>query len=58
MVIGFIMGLLLELSKSSKSNTLKKTSNLLSRNQPEKILAPDKADEELKMVRLILSYYP
>lgn len=52
MVIGFILGLLLDLYKPSKSsNTLKKTSHLLSRNQPEKILAPPKPDDEdLKMV--------
>ncbi|KAH0642448.1 hypothetical protein KY290_034040 [Solanum tuberosum] len=52
-VIGFIIGLLLDLSKPSKSNTLKKTSNLLNRNQPEKILSPAKADEELKMVLVV-----
>ncbi|XP_055820525.1 uncharacterized protein LOC129889301 isoform X1 [Solanum dulcamara] len=52
-VIGFIIGLLLDLSKPSKSNTLKKTSNLLSRNQHEKILAPAKADEEIKMVLVV-----
>ncbi|PHU09266.1 Peptidyl-tRNA hydrolase 2, mitochondrial [Capsicum chinense] len=53
-VIGFIIGLLMDLSKHSKSsNSLKKTSNLLNRNQPEKILAPSKADEELKMVLVV-----
>ncbi|KAJ8555493.1 hypothetical protein K7X08_012989 [Anisodus acutangulus] len=53
-VIGFILGLLLDLTKPSKSsNTLKKTSNLLTRNQPEKILATLKADEELKMVLVV-----
>ncbi|KAL3330373.1 hypothetical protein AABB24_034289, partial [Solanum stoloniferum] len=52
-VVGFIIGLLLDLSKPSKSNTLKKTSNLLNRNQPEKILSPAKADEELKMVLVV-----
>ncbi|KAK4365057.1 hypothetical protein RND71_016415 [Anisodus tanguticus] len=53
-VIGFILGLLLDLTKPSKSsNTLKKTSNLLTRNQPEKILATPKADEELKMVLVV-----
>ncbi|CAN4076659.1 unnamed protein product [Withania somnifera] len=53
-VIGFIIGLLLDLSKHSKSNnTLKKTSNLLTRNQPGKILIPPKADEELKMVLVV-----
>ncbi|XP_016537769.1 peptidyl-tRNA hydrolase 2, mitochondrial isoform X2 [Capsicum annuum] len=55
-VIGFIIGLLMDLSKHSKSsNSLKKTSNLLNRNQPEKILAPSKADEELKMRAFPLS---
>ncbi|KAJ8531366.1 hypothetical protein K7X08_026800 [Anisodus acutangulus] len=50
-VIDFILGLLLDLTKPSKSsNTLKKTSNFLTRNHAEKILAPPKADEELKMV--------
>ncbi|XP_060208348.1 uncharacterized protein LOC132635820 isoform X3 [Lycium barbarum] len=55
-VIGFILGLLLDLtkpSKSSTSNTLKKTSHLLSRNHPEKILASSKADEDLKMVLVV-----
>ncbi|XP_009627996.1 uncharacterized protein LOC107805286 isoform X1 [Nicotiana tabacum] len=55
-VIGFILGLLLDLSKPSKNttNTLKKTSHLLSRNQPEKILAPPKPDDEdLKMVLVV-----
>ncbi|CAI9093551.1 OLC1v1029075C2 [Oldenlandia corymbosa var. corymbosa] len=57
LIIGFICGLLLDLSKpiiASSSAAANKKSNLLpSKNQKQPRLSPDDTDEELKMVLVV-----